>query len=483
MADPRKTSSAGKGSPAKRRRDGDDDEAARPFDPTSEQVVLAAALRDASALDDLLSRIVPDDCYGDRHRIVWSVLRELRRRGLSYDGPTFSRVASELDFSPREWGGEQYLRDVEASYPDGANVDWHLKRMRAEARLRSAADGPGEDLLAEMRRPGADPSRVSSLAREVLSKAGSAGSAAAGSALAVSGAPAAERYQERLRARIAGRIDNIPVGLKELDRELTWGWHPGHVTVLTGRPSNGKSSVAYNFAKWWVDRHLRGEADDPRPALFMPLEMGTDAAQDALVARAAGVDVSRLVKEPGKLSMDEQIRVASALDRYVASPWLEWFDEPGAQLDRVEEVLLSAAEPDGRGGRRTRYGLVFWDLFDNSLPDLKPDTITSSLKRAQAMARDLGTHLCLLAQIKRGVEKRGDKRPTREDLKGSGGWEEVADQILGVHRERVYDPDLEEDNIEVGTLKQRLGAFGTWLTYSYDAPRFTVGAFRESSRE
>lgn len=474
------------GKPRGKPRDEDDEEAAaRPFDPTSEQVVLAAALRDASALDDLLSRVLPDDCYGDRHRIIWTVLRALRAERLEYDGPTFSRVAAGLDFASREWGGEPYLRDLEAAYPDDANLEWHLRQMRAEARLRSAADGPGEDLIAEMRRPGADASRVQALARELLSKAGTAAASSAGTAMAVSGEPAAERYRERFRARLSGKIDNIPVGIKELDAELTWGWWPGHVTVLTGRPSNGKSSVAYNFAKWWVDRHVRGAAEDPRPALFAPLEMGTDAAQDALVARAARVDVTKLVKEPGKLTLEEQMRVAAALDDYVGSPWLEWFDEPSASIDRMEEVLLSASEPDParEGKRRTRYGVVFWDLFDNSMPDLRPETITGCLKRAQAMARDLSTHLVLLAQIKRGVEKRGDKRPTREDLKGSGGWEEVADQIIGVHRERVYDPDMEEDTIELGTLKQRLGPFGTWLMYDYDAPRFSIMGFKESSRE
>jgi replicative DNA helicase len=292
-----------------------------------------------------------------------------------------------------------------------------------------------------------------------------------------------DRYRERFAARLAGKVDNVPVGLAELDAALTWGWHPGHVTVLCGRPSCGKSSFAYNVAKWWVDACDRGRHPDPRPLLFCPLEMGNEAAQDALVARAAGLDVTRLVKDARGLSLAEQASVASAVDRYAAGPWTAWFDEPGASLERVEEVLSAASVPDGRGGARSRYGLVVVDLFDKTLPDLRPETITSALNRAQAAARTHGTHLLLLAQIRRGVEKRGDKRPTREDLKGSGGFEEVADQILCVHRERVYDPDLEDDTMEVGVLKQRLGPFGQWLTYAYDAPRFAVGAFRESSQE
>jgi len=68
-------------------------------------------------------------------------------------------------------------------------------------------------------------------------------------------------------------------------------------------------------------------------------------------------------------------------------------------------------------------------------------------------------------------------------VKGTGGWEEVADQLLVVHRERVYDPDLEDDTMEVGVLKQRVGPFGMWLQYEYDAPTFFVGRYLGSSAE
>jgi replicative DNA helicase len=153
------------------------------------------------------------------------------------------------------------------------------------------------------------------------------------------------------------------------------------------------------------------------------------------------------------------------------------------EVSNAVQDLAAAAETGPDGQQRTRYGLVLWDLFDKSLPDLSQTSFGEGLNRAQAMARAWRTHLTLLAQIKRGVEKRGDKRPTREDIKSSGAWEEIADQVIAVHRERVYDPDLEDDEIELGVLKQRMGAFGTWLTYGYDAPSFRVREFRESSAE
>jgi len=97
------------------------------------------------------------------------------------------------------------------------------------------------------------------------------------------------------------------------------------------------------------------------------------------------------------------------------------------------------------------------------------------------MAERYDVHVLLLAQINRTVAKQSDKRPSREDVKGSGGWEEVADQIFAVHREKVYDPDDDEDLFEVGLLKQKLGPFGTWYSYEWTAKFLRIGKFVESS--
>lgn len=453
-----------------------------PFDPTSEQVAVAAALALPEERAFVLSSLGAHDVHAERHRVILSVLRYLDGQDLEYDGPTFCRCAAEMGFDEKDFGGEQYLEDLVSAYPDAVNLVWHVGRARAEARMRAAADGDGEELLAELRRSSADAERARGLLarlRDAVDDASGAEDAEAGGV--VRGQAAIDRYAERMAARMAGRSDHLPTGLKELDERLTWAWSPGFVTVLCGRPSNGKSSFAYNIFKWWVDRCERGENHDPRPALFMPIEMGVDAAQDAVVSRASGVDSARLVKDAASLSLEQQAAVGDAMNRYVGGPWGAWWDD-GRTPEAVFELLRSTAV-DGPRGPRCRYGLVIWDLFDSTLPDLRPETITLYLKRAQAVAKQCGTHLLLLAQIRRGVERRGDKRPTREDVKGSGGWEEVADQMLAVHRERVYDPDAEEDALEVGILKQRVGPMGDWLAYRYDETCFTVREYLHGSRE
>lgn len=471
-----------KGSRGKKRYDEDEAPKEVPFDPVSEQAVVASMMHDAATAERLVPRTSPDDMYGQRHRVILSVLKSMITRGLTYDHATFAAAARDMEFTPRDYGGDSYLHDLADTFEDVENLDYHLARMKREARLRTCADDAGERLLASMRCPAPDVAVVAATAREVLTAARGADETGAGT---VRGEQAAEEYRERFAMRMSGNPDFVPFGVKELDEVLTWGAFPGKVTVLAGRPSNGKSSLSYSFIKWWVDRILRNETEDPRPLLALPLEMGRTSAQDGVISRTAAVDSQVLVKDPASLPLEDQARVAGSISKYIESPWVEWFDEPGTDIGDVESVLAASLEkdPDDPSGEkmRTRFGIVVWDLFDKSLRDLSHSTIAEGLNEVQRLAKTYGVHFLLLAQIKRGVEKRGDKRPTREDVKGSGGWEEVADQILAVHREMVYDPDLEDDTMEIGVLKQRLGPFGMWLTYGYHAPTFTPGEFRDAT--
>jgi len=293
--------------------------AATPFDPTSEQIAIAAALRSGDVADDLLRRIRADDLYGDRHRVLWSVLRELRANGLEYDVPTFARIATELDYAPREFGGEDYLVDLVDAYPDDENVEFHVDRAIRSARLSIAADGPGEELLAELRRPAPDPSVAASIARELLSTVSAVGSGKGRNDVSA-GDSARDEWEATMARRISGSVDFVATGLKQLDEELTWGWWPGKVSVLAGRPSNGKSAFASNLERWWVDRCERGEYDDPRPVLVVPLEPGNATARDGILASATEIDVSRIVKDATTLTIAERMRLAAAAERYVYGP-------------------------------------------------------------------------------------------------------------------------------------------------------------------
>ncbi len=64
-----------------------------------------------------------------------------------------------------------------------------------------------------------------------------------------------------------------------------------------------------------------------------------------------------------------------------------------------------------------------------------------------------------LAQLKREVDSRSQKRPTKADFRESGGFEQEAVVMFGLSREDYYDKHTIQKGIfEVSVLKSRFSS-------------------------
>ena len=102
----------------------------------------------------------------------------------------------------------------------------------------------------------------------------------------------------------------------------------------------------------------------------------------------------------------------------------------------------------------------------------------SEISRAlKGIAKELNIPVIALAQLNRGVEARGDRRPILSDLRESGSIEQDADLILMLYREDYYDrenPDVKGLS-EVIIGKQRNGPTGL-VKLRWDA---SIGRFSD----
>jgi hypothetical protein len=153
----------------------------------------------------------------------------------------------------------------------------------------------------------------------------------------------------------------------------------------------------------------------------------------------------------------------SAWCRFWKQPWgrergKRWTND-GALDDIHEHIADSGCE------------VFIADLWKRCLRTTKPEDEEAALIRQQAIADETRTHAVLCQQQRlKDIEQRPDKRPTREGIKGSSAWVDVADTIIGVHRPSLWK-NVDDDTVELDLLKQRWGKWPVAVEFDWDGDR------------
>lgn len=268
----------------------------------------------------------------------------------------------------------------------------------------------------------------------------------------------------------------IPTGMTKLDA-MTGGLFRGDLSILGGRPSMGKTSVA---------------------------------AQIALNAAKAGTGTLLISLEMGGVSVTERMLSAEAFDFDNRVPYT-WFRTDVAAIrrqmtrldlanDHLKKLPLVIEEKSGLclgdvGSlvRRVKaelqkdgieLGLVVVDYLGLITPTerykgSKVNEIGEICAGLKHLAKREGVHVQALHQLNRKLEERPDKRPQLHDLRDSGNIEQDADLILfafrpvyylerqGPHEDesleaqRLRDIERSKNILELAVAKQRAGIIDT----------------------
>lgn len=427
-----------------------------PVDPVNEQVLLVAAALDAGQRTKLTRRLAPGAFLVAEHRTIWAALTEIARRGLEYDASTLRQLS----------GGQadaRYLDDLVAQRVEApANVDHHVAMLEWDRRRVEAVQGPLARLHEALRDPTTAPERVQVLAAAVSrSFEGSSGLIADSSEVA---RQARAEYQERKRRACYG------YGIEGLDRyeDGTWrmipGRSPGKITVVTACPGAGKSTFACRVAL--------AAAQAGERVLFGAWEMHNAPSLELIAVMSLGL--TRYAQSTAELTAEQEAALDEERERI--GQYVKFVDNParrrvarspgargdGAANERALDLLGAAILDSGAD-------LAIFDLWKRVLTRTEPDDEELALIRQQDVAEETKCHCMLLQQQRsKDVEQRPDKRPTREGIKGSGAWVEVADTILGVHRPALWKR-VDDSVLEVAVLKQRWGRWPCAVEFEWDA--------------
>ena len=91
----------------------------------------------------------------------------------------------------------------------------------------------------------------------------------------------------------------------------------------------------------------------------------------------------------------------------------------------------------------------------------RTEQVTEVVGALKNLARELKIPVVALAQVKREVESRNDKRPKAGDMSDASEIEKEADTILTLYRDEVYEEHSDQAGIaEIDICKNRHGPTG-----------------------
>jgi replicative DNA helicase len=436
-----------------------------PHSNDAEQSVLGAMMLDRDAAAKVLQIVDAEAFYREQHRIVFTAMANLAARSEPIDLVTVNeelRRVGKLD----DVGGIIYLSDLTMRTVTSAYAERHA-RIVYEKACRRAQIRFSMELIARAYDDANDAFENLEFAETEMSKLARrpSGSTAYHYATLFTDVVAEIERRQAMDTGMAG----MACGLHDLDRRLS-GFQRKDNVVLAARPAMGKTGIGLEIAE--------GLAANGHPGLIISLEMSALSLGMRSVARHGRVDAEHI--RGGDLSKDEWQKILAAVERLAR---LGIIIEDGSSLSIGQMRALV------KRYKRT-HGIEF-ALLDYLQLGTAPGMgsreleISAISRGGKQIAKENDICWIALAQLNRGVESRGDKRPMLSDLRESGSIEADADVVMFLYRPEYYgipsdaDGNSTEGVAEVIVAKQRSGPTGTvklafrpeWIAFENWSPR------------
>lgn len=455
-----------------------------PHDPANEAAVISAALSNPDLLKSLVRKVLPDHFLSREHRDVWGALGSMMRAGIEVDPAALRTSAGERVATLCE-----QLRSIAPA----KSIEWHVGNLLWDAARATAAKGPVPAFLQLLQDPRADRDRIVSLSRQITN----AFQGYEDRRYRLDPIALVRDQMKKVEERAFGRAD-YPTGIPGLDRfengrrRITVGLRPGNITVLTSTTGGGKSTTAARMTlgiafpggtiggtPWGSEYEPNAlRTDMPgRKVAYGSWEMQGGTTLELLAAMSLGWSRSEM-SDPvdgenggfpspirtdyGRRILQERMALIGTRVHFLANPFGKQVGERKGGNDRNLDILQGYLSDMG-------CEVFFADLWKKCLAQADPESEEMALNRTQTMADELMMHFVLLQQQKsKELEQRTDKRPSRDLIKGSGAWSEIADLILGAHRPGLWKK-IVDNVLQLSILKQREGKWPLAVECDWDA--------------
>lgn len=435
----------------------------------AEKSVLAACMLNPDAIDEIATKLAPENFFRPAHQRIFEGMLELNLRHIPIDQISLAeRLSAEGQLEAV--GGRPYL--VELANNTLALTNWksHTEIVKRTSVLRDlvyastninalAYDAPDDTNAvieeAEKMLFNVTQKRVSSSFQNITDLL----------------TQAFDDIDELVNNK--SHMAGVPTGFTDVDK-LFWGLRGGDLLILAARPGVGKTSFALNLAT--------NAAKSGAAVAMFSLEMGANQLVQRILCAEARVNLGQLragnLKEGDWNAIMNAAATLSGLELYID-------DTPGLSL-------LEMRAKARRQLRDKKKGLIIVDYLQLMQP---PSTrrdgnraveVAEISRGLKVLAKELDMPLLALSQLSRAVEMRGTKRPMLSDLRESGSIEQDADIVMFIDRsmdeveaEQDGRPDL--GTAELIVAKHRTGATRD-ITLSFNPEYTKFGNYIDASQ-
>ena len=385
----------------------------------SEQSVIGSVLRLNDCFDDMELR--PEEFLNESHRIIFTGICEFLNVGKPVD---LILLAEHLDKQGKldHVGGLKYIGEMVQNAVSMKTVKYHAKKISDGHKLRKLKQLVGT--LGAVIEEGADVDQIVEIAE---------------SGLAGILDDSEEDRLTHISKAVAEAVDweesgqkGLSTGLRDLDRQIN-GFKNSELIIIAGRPSMGKSALAFQIAEHVANRES---------VIIFSLEMSRrQVAARFLKFHEDRIGKSQAIGHLYGLKMHMDATPAITLG-YIRSKCRSQKRKNGLSMIVVDYIQLMRGEGDNRN-----------------------QEIGSISRGLKSIAKEFDIPVVALSQLSRRVDDRSDKRPIMSDLRESGEIEQDADVILFIYRDEVYHKNTDDKSLaEIICRKNRNGSIGDITT-------------------
>lgn len=409
-----------------------------PADITLERYVLAQLIRDPESYWTA-EKLNPSLFFLSSHRIIYSALKQMIAANQPVDLMTLINHLGMDNL--RDIGGATYLVSLDEGFVKTSDLPAWVSILEGKKRLRdllSLADG----LESACMRDGANPQEIASASSTAILDA------ITGHSTKSIEQQSCEEFEVVQRERKGERVTFLKSGLAKLD-ELHGGYARGEMTVIGGRPAQGKTVALSQAVQVLCPMGI--------PCKLQSMEMRAGQLLRRIWCGVAKVQAHKL-RHPESLSDVENKYLADAMAE--VSGWPLEIDDDSAVT--VDDLVMRAKASKRRNGTQFLGVDYLQKLKFPGRINERFQAVTDAAVGLSRLAKDEQMAVVVLSSLTNKNGRGRNDPPTLSDLRMSGDIEYEASTALLIHREIDEDTERIKNQGQIIIAKGRSDASGAF---------------------